>query len=229
MSGSDRRAAQSKGLICALWVPLLFAQTIVWGQSDAPLPDFSPIPLSEGQTLRATHSVDEPIAYVFDAAEGQTYLIQVDQEGLDFIVTVRAPDYATRSFDSPLFRDEEELVLVEDAVGGHYWITVYSEEPTGAVGAHTITVSDVSTSASDSRYVAAWRFMSEGAAAHADGTRERAQDALQYYEDAAESWWELGETRRRAQSLYSAAMLRYWCLDDWVGATEQAAEVAKIY
>ncbi len=230
MSGSDRLAARLKGLARALWIPLFFAQAAAWAQVSSQDSIVNPISLAEGIPWTSEpQKASDSITYLFKAAQGGTYLIQVDQDGLDFIVTVRSPDGATRSFNSPLFRDEADFVLVEDALDGDYWITIDSDESSDALGTHTVTVLRSTDRADDPSRAEAWHLMSEAAAENAEGSRENGENALNQYQAASKIWGELGDSRRQAQSLYSAGMLQYWLLDNWVGAAELAAVAAEIY
>src|SRR5688572_30746330 len=77
-----------------------------------------PVALPLDTTLGELQGADNPVAYAFDALPGETYLIEVEQRGLDFSVVVESPDGGSRSYDSPLRRDGTELVLLEDAAGG---------------------------------------------------------------------------------------------------------------
>jgi CHAT domain-containing protein/tetratricopeptide (TPR) repeat protein len=185
-----------------------------------------PVALPLDATLGAPQGADDVVAYAFDAAPGETYLIEVEQQGLDFIVVVKSPDGSSRSYDSPLKRDAMELVLLEDAAAGSYQIVVRSDEPTSANGRHEIRRTRVDPT---STAVPAWRLMSEGAAANADGSRAAAQDALAAYQRAADLWQSLGNGRMRAQALYSVAMLEYWVMYDWSRAGQLAGEIGSSY
>jgi CHAT domain-containing protein/tetratricopeptide (TPR) repeat protein len=187
--------------------------------------DASVVILADGVPVTRSQHADEPLVYAFNAQHGQTLLIEVEQQGLDVIVSVQAPSGDVLRFNSPLQRSESELVLVEDAVAGRYRVTVVSEEPTNASGSHTISLSSLDALARR-RYGSALREMSEGARANAES---RFGDSLQHYQRASEGWWELAEIRRHAQAQYSEAMLSYWSLYDWRRAVDQAAAAAALY
>ena len=88
---SSWQAAHLKGLVVALCFLPLCAQTTVWAQSDQSSAEIDPIALREGQPLSATQSSGEPTTYVFEATEGQSYLIRVDQHASDVKVVVVSP------------------------------------------------------------------------------------------------------------------------------------------
>lgn len=211
------RAATRALLYCTLSV-----STPLLGQDAV---DASVVVLTEGVAITRSQHVDEPIVYVFDARRGQTLLIEVEQQGLDVIVSLEKPGGETERFNSPLMRSEAELALVDDAAAGRYRVTVVSKEPTYARASHTISVSSLGPT-QEARYVSAMRDMSEGARANAEA---RYGDSLQHYERAAEAWRELAEDRRLAQALYSEAMLSYWSLYDWRRAVDRSAEAASLY
>jgi CHAT domain-containing protein/ATP/ADP translocase/Tfp pilus assembly protein PilF len=184
-----------------------------------------PIQLREGSAVTAQHQRSgEKIAYAFDATPRATYLVKVEQNGLDFSLSIESPDGDTRAFNSPLFRDEPEFALIEDAKAGRYRLTIVSDEATNAVGGHSITVTSFTPAPPTT--IEVWRQMSEGARANKEG---RGKDALASYEKAVRLWHDLGDLRREAQATFSAAMVRYWSIYDWEGAAKEAAAAAALY
>lgn len=182
--------------------------------------------LAEGATIEsAPHQPKDPVTYELDARRGATYLVVVEQHGLDFHISVESPKGEVTAYNSPLFRDEPELVLIEQAAAGRYRFTVESEEPTYAAGSHSISVVALDDGRSPDEF-AALRAMSEGARANREG---RGKDALAAYEHAAEVWRALGDTRREAQAVYGAAMAAYWSVYDWRGAATHAQAAAALY
>ena len=188
-----------------------------------PLPE--PAPLSEGVPVSNSQLVDQPVTYLLDARIDETYLVEVDQQGLDYVVTIESPGGSPRKFNSPLFRDEAEFILLEKPSRGSHRLTVVSEEPTNASGTFTISFSRLDPG-EQARHLEGWRLMSDGAAANAQSS---GTDALRYYERAATLWRELGETGLQAQALLSAALVRYWSLSDWEGSAEQSFAAAELY
>lgn len=211
------RAATRALVLCTLSV-----STLSHGQEAL---DASVVVLTAGVPVTRSQHADEPLVYAFDAQRGQALLIEVEQRGLDVIVSVQAPSGDVLRFNSPLQRSESELVLVDDATAGRYRVTVASEEPTNASGSHTISLSSLDAGAR-LRYGGALREMSEGARANAES---RFSDSLQHYERSTLLWRELGDVRRQAQSQYGEAMLLYWSLRDWRPAADRATAAAVLY
>ena len=197
----------------------------------APVPSFgqerdaSIVVLAGGVAVTRLQRANEPLHYLIEALRGQTLLIEVEQLGLDVVVSVESPVGEIRRFNSPLFRDESVLVLIDDTYAGRYRLTVMSEEPTNAIGEHAISFRSLGAD-TDARYVTALRHMSDGARAY---TESRGDDALRNFGSASQLWEQLGETRRQAQSLYSEAMVLYGALYDWSDAASRAKEAAALY
>ena len=185
------------------------------------------LPLGEGLAPDMSQRAGDYVTYAFDADEGRSYLIEVVQRGLDFIVTVESPDGRRRSFDSPLGRDERELVLLENARPGPYRIIVHSDENTGAVGTQRIRLQSIGDEV-DPVMLAIWRLLSDAAEWNHTGGAERWMQARATYETAAELAKSSGDRRLQAYALYAVAMLDYWHLNDVpqaVGSSEQVAEL----
>ena len=139
MAGWRERAAQLRSAThLAVLSALPAVAALAQGPSTA---TSSPTSLAFGSTLNALQRANETATYSFVAEDGRTYLIEVEQQSLDLIVTVERPDGASESFDSPPQRDGTELVLLERTEPGTYRVTLRSEEYTGAVGGHSIRVS----------------------------------------------------------------------------------------
>jgi hypothetical protein len=186
------------------------------------------IPVDEGRTTvqRAGTVVD----YLFTAPADGIYVIELTQSGLDFSITVTSPEAGSRKFNSPLRRDERELVLVETTVGDVHRITVSSDEPTNAAGEHTLLISPATThSPHQQQYIEAMRLMSRGAELYDTGNPEASLEAVETYRRSAVLWQELGSARGQAQALYSVAMLEYWVNYDWKRSARLAGEAAALY
>ena len=188
----------------------------------------SPTPISFGVTLNAAQRADESAAYSFEAEDPRTYLIEVEQQSLDLVVTVEGPDGTSESFDSPARREGTEIVLLERVEPGTYRVVLSSEEHTGAVGGHAIRVSDFRPAA-DTRELAALRLMSDGAARNREGGQTAWVAATNAYLAATEIWRALAQPQREAQAKFSAAWIAHARTKDRPRAAELAAEAAKLY
>jgi CHAT domain-containing protein len=179
--------------------------------------------------------VEEIATYALDALAGEEYLVTVNQDRLDLIVSVEGPDGSMRSYNSPLQRDEREFVLLEPTSSGLYIVSISSNDFTNALGSHSISVSTSENRApEDALSLVGWRLMTEGAASSAADGIVAKDAARAAYEAAASVWRQLGNRRDLAQAMYSATMLRYAVLYDplscdWLCAADQAAQVAALY
>jgi len=89
---------------------------------------------------------DQPLTFQVAVDANKTYLVEVDQGGLDLVVTVETPDGESRSYNSPLLRDDSELVLLQPADSGVFNITLVSDEYTGAIAHISIQATEVPVS-----------------------------------------------------------------------------------
>jgi CHAT domain-containing protein len=223
---------EARGSVLAL----LCAPAIAFGQAAAP----ELISLSINEPASATQRADETVTYLLAARAGDSYLIAVEQRGLDLIVTVEAPNGSTQSYNSPLLRDEREYAVFDAAVAGDYRIGITSNELTNALGGHSILVSKLAQA--DIARSQAWRLMATAATLNAEADRARLEQKLEQaqvetlkkssretYARAGEQWQQLDERRLHAQALYSTAMLDFWDLNDYSGGVDLAKQAADIY
>ena len=229
MCSCNERAAHILGLIRALWLLLACAQSTVRAESNEPPVRIDPLVLLEGQPFSATYDTGETVTLEFKAARDQVYLIRVGQQDFDLAVTVTTPDGIAQSYNSPLGRDGDELVLL-DRTPGLYRISLRSDEEMGTIRDHTILLTAVGTGeVASSARINAWRLMSNAAAANASGSRADLDEALKAYGAAVELWRGIGDQRELAQALYSTAMLKYLVSGEWQAADQVAAEAASLY
>jgi CHAT domain-containing protein/tetratricopeptide (TPR) repeat protein len=209
------------------------AETLLPAPAAAPLsaPAFGspepPVPLREGVGVTTAQGAGTAARFVLAAAAGATYLLEVEQLGLDFVVTVEPPSGEPRAYDSPLRRDDRELVLIGRTAPGEHLIVLSSEEHTGAAGRHTVRVQRLDEGL-DPKEEAGWAAMSLGAAASRRGGEQGRREAIAAYTAAAGFWRELGRGREQAQAVNSLAALEY---DDanWRAAADFASAAAELY
>lgn len=193
-------------------------------QADAPS-GASAIDVS--QSLHAVRQVDQVDHYELAAAADRIYLLELEQDGLDFVVDVDDAAGRSRRYNSPLRRDETEIVLIESGRSAPYRISVFSEDSTYATGRYTLRVEDVTgLRDADVARLDALRSMSRAAQAHASGA---ADDALEAYSNAASVWRRIGDSREAARCDYASAMLLYMNVYDWQSAATRAGEAAAAY
>jgi CHAT domain-containing protein len=205
---SDRQAIAALAF-CAAWP--LFASS-------------QPVELAEGRTASATHGADERFVYAATLHAGGNYLIRLDQQGLDLILTVEPPSGAPLVGNSPLFRDGSEYVLVENAQAGVYHFGVDSEETTSVTGGHALVWNALTVTAPE---LDAWRAMTLGATANRRGGEAAWVDAAAAYEHAAALWRDLERPLLAAMADFAAAMIDYWQLYDSQAAAQRAAAAAQ--
>ncbi len=185
------------------------------------------IPLHEGLPQSATHSAAARFSYDVEITEPATYLVRVEQRGLDLKVAVTTPGGTTESYDSPTLRDGAEVVML-DSGPGRYRVDVFSEESTDAAGGHLAALTRLPP-AVDARERDAWRLISAGGAANFTGGEKAWDRAVASYEGAATLWHELGRTREEADALFAVATLEYWQRFAWTRSAQIAARVAATY
>jgi len=219
--GGEAKAKRLGSAKRAGWIALLVS-SLAHGQ---PASTGTPAVVLEGRAVRTPLRAGPRSEHIFTAHAGRTYTIELEQDGLDYILIVEDPAGESHEYNSPLLRDERELVLLENTLAGAYQISVRSDEHSGAPGSHSILVSALGSD----DHVVAWRAMTQAAAAHRRGGEQGWAEAVAAYERAAEYWATAGERRNRAQALFSAAAIEYWQRSDWARSAELAGSAAALY
>ena len=182
--------------------------------------------LLEGQPRDATQTAEERFLYEIEIDTAGTYLVRVEQRGLDLKVVVDAPGgAATETHDSPTRRDGDEVAIL--SLPGRYLVDVYSDESTNARGGHAIVLTDLSKSSA--RELEAWRFVSAAGAANYVGGEDNWAKTAAAYARAAELWHELGRAREEADALLAAATVEYRQLFAWQRSADLAARAGVRY
>jgi CHAT domain-containing protein len=184
--------------------------------------------LRPGEMLQATQRAADRVSFVVELDRRGDYLLRIDQGGLDQVVTIGAPGAGTQTFDSPLLRNEAELVLLDDRPAGRYEVTLHTDEHSDTLATPAAELSALAP-AGDSRERDALLAMTSGAAANATGGEDAWRQAVADYERAAESWRELGRRREEAQALFAAAMVEFWQRYAWQRSAELAERAAALY
>jgi CHAT domain-containing protein len=210
--------ARATGVVLALVLGCAFAHPAA--AQDAQ-------PMRAGQTQRATQRAADRSSFVVELETPGDYLLRIEQGGLDLVVTLTAPDGGSESFNSPLLRNEAELVLLADRPAGRYTVTLRSDEYSETVAMPVVEL--VALAQSDSRERAALQAMSRGAAANHAGGDEAWHAAVTEYERAADVWRELGRRREEAQALFAVAMVEFWQLYAWQRSADLAERAATLY
>jgi CHAT domain-containing protein/tetratricopeptide (TPR) repeat protein len=161
---------------------------------------------------------------------GHAYLLEVEQGGLDLIVTIVRPDGSSADFNAPLLRASSEFVLLEPRATGKYVIQLHSEEYTGAAAVFAIELtsldgpSDVDIARRDSL-----RAMTRAARAYSSGGDIGWQESLTGYQEALKLAEHAGDRNLQARAHLSIANLLYWQLTDWSRSIDAAKNAASLY
>ncbi|HET8713919.1 MAG TPA: hypothetical protein VFM23_09605, partial [Gemmatimonadales bacterium] len=180
--------------------------------------------LREGQPQTATHTAEQRFLYGVDIGSG-TYLLRVEQQGFDLKLAIERTGAPTETYDSPTFRDNDELAVL--SAPGHYRVEIYSDESTNARGGHTITLTNVSNL--PAAELEALRLVSVASIANFTGGGDGWATAADSYARAAELWHDLGRTRDEADALFASATVEYWQRFTWQKSADQAASAAVLY
>ena len=221
-TGAKRTRAPGAALALTLgctFAHLALAQST--GGSNAP-------PMRAGETQRAVQRASDRVSFVIDLEARGDYLLRVDQGGLDLVVTLTEPGGRSESFNSPLLRNETELVLLADRPAGRYEVALRTDEHSDTVAAPAVELTALASSG-DSREREALLAMTRGAAANFAGGEEAWRSAVTEYEHAAELWRDLGRRREEAQAHFAVAMVEFWQLYAWQRSADLAERAATLY
>src|SRR5262245_40635257 len=185
-------------------------------------------PLRAGETRRAALRTADRASFPIKLETRGDYLLRVAQGGLDLVVTLNGPGGRAESFNSPLLRNESEVMLLADWPAGSYEVSLHSDEHSDTVATPVLELIALASSG-DSREREALQAMSRGAAANSAGGDEAWHEAVSEYERAAELWRELGRPREEAQALFAVAMVEFWQLYAWQRSADLAERAATLY
>jgi len=190
----------------------------------------APLLISPGESHTQDLRVDQLLSFQFEAEANESHLLEIDQGGLDLIVTIENPSGETASFNSPLLRDESELVVVDSNSAGTYSLSMVSREYTGAIAGVTVQLSKLTGSATKQRErFAGLRQVSEASRFNQQQDLEGWTSALQAYEQAHIHFLKAGDSRNVARSLFGMATIEYWQLSHWDRSAVLAARAAQLY
>ena len=178
--------------------------------------------LQTGAKVSASMAADEAHDYVLDLDVG-TYLLTLDQIGLDFNVHVISP--VRQSYNSPSFRYDREKILIDSSTPARFEIRIDSDEYTGATGKYWLTVAALN----DASDIEGYRLMTSAVAVMNGETNPEVGEALDLYRRAFLIWDSVGNVREQARAKLSAAYLLYWHASQWQEAADAAADAAFLY
>ena len=176
----------------------------------------APLSISPGEPQSQDLRVDQLLSLEFEAEANESWLIEIDQGGLDLVVTIEDPSGETASFNSPLLRDESELVVVDSNSAGTYSLSMVSREYTGAIARVTVQLSKLTGSETKQlERLAGLRHVSEASRFNHQQNLQGWTGALQAYEQANDNFLEAGDSRQLARSLFGMATIEYWQMSHW--------------
>lgn len=211
----------------ALGSVLLFPPLLSAEESDAEIIPRT-LEVDADKHISATHSADQSFTYIYQLEKDTRYLVLVEQNHLDFVLEIEAPDGSKSVFDSPLYRDGQEVAVINTTLLGKYRVQVSPKDNTNALGSHSILVKTLSDLDNQS-VITAWSAMSAGANLNAAANNAAWKDALVEYEAAAKDWNSLGRRMEQAQSLYSIATIEYWFMSGWNRSEKYSAKTSALY
>lgn len=186
--------------------------------------------LSPGTAVEQEIIPGQPFELRFNAEADKTYLIEIDQGGLDLVVTIEGDSAEAGTYNSPLFRDESELVLIKTNNALPYRLILSCEENTETIALASILVVEISTTDDDGRSrLDALRSISLASDTRYEADNEHRTRAVDLYGQAFNHAEKAGDTRLMARSLYSQASIMYWHLGDWALAEKLASRAAGLY
>lgn len=155
------------------------------------------------------------------------YLLEVKQFGQDLLVLIDGPDDDRRTYNSPIPRDESEVVIIEPSTSGTYRVSLETQELAKPMGEPEVAVKALGSAGPEHQQaVGAWRLVRRAATEYA---QMNVEEALQAYLEAARHWEVLGRSRQLASAYLSAAMIEYWDLFDWRSSEAHAHKAAQLY
>ncbi len=179
------------------------------------------------QRIEQTHDASARFEYIYQSADDSLLVVEVEQLGLDLILAYTDPAGATQAVNSPLQRDEREVLVIGGSPGLHS-IRIYSEEYTDAGGGHSIVAFHPETPPG-ARPIRPYALMMRGNQLNFENHSEQRQVAVDSYRLAAAAWAAAEQPAETAWALMSGAGILYWSMSDWESAAGLARQAAALY
>lgn len=176
--------------------------------------------LQPGKTATAEMAAGTSLSFELHLETGKSYLAEIDQGGFDLQVELLTPAGHSQQFNSPLFRDETERILIEPADSGIHVLNLSTSEFSGAIARPTVTLSVTSA---DNGIL---QLISKSSAAYARGNWEDTHKLLARC--VGERPGSL-DARLLAYCTFALASLEYWQTSDWGRGIELAGQAAVLY
>lgn len=183
-----------------------------------------------GQARPGQMRADEVHAYRVTLDAGQAYLLELEQAGLDFIVSLQAPHGVQVSYNSPFLRLESERILVEPTQAGEHLIRLRSNEYTGGLGHYILTISRLAGGSQQTELRRdALHSETQAAKSYFVGGNAAWAEVVSAYRKAAECWHELDDRPAAARASLALAHVLHHELTDWQGSIQEADRAADLY
>lgn len=193
------------------------------------LPQNSELVLNEPQT--GAMGAGEIRSYSVSLLSGHSYILTLQQRGLDFVITLEQPGGTENIFNSPMLRQEPERLLLEPARDGVYTIRLTTDEHTGARGGYAIEVSKPALENRQGKILrAALQHETRAASLYnKKGGTNAWNEVVDAYRDALAHWQELGDRRAQGRAHFAIARVLYSELTDWTASLREAKAAASLY
>ena len=189
-----------------------------------------PVTLEVGETHSREMVADQSFEYRIGLSASDIYRVEIDQGGFDLQVEVESPNGGLTRFDSPLFRDDTELLLIEPGQTGEYTLRLKNREFSGAVALPSIAVVALDEETlSRGPGLDVLRLISTASAANAEKGQGGWAAALENLKRCADLLQHSGHSRTLARCLYGMATIEYRWTPDYRAAREHAAHAAANY
>jgi CHAT domain-containing protein/predicted negative regulator of RcsB-dependent stress response len=159
--------------------------------------------LAPSQTVEREIKGGEKHAYLISLRRGDFMHVEVDQRGIDVVVSFFAPDGSklVEMNNRLIGYGAEPLSFAADA-SGSYRFEVSAATATAVGGRYTVHLNELrSVSASDRIRIAAERSTADGQKLRVQGTGESYRRALDRYQVALKNWREIGDRYWEATTL----------------------------
>ena len=218
------------GVVTRSFLAGLFFSLFLTTSTVTAKPGNGPRSISLNSALTQDLVARQTLSFEFAAQASKSYLIEVDQGGLDLVMTVENPAGQSKPYNSPLIRDESELALIDTTEAGIFTISLLSNEYTGATGHISIQVSEVlpTTGVSQERLAALRLISAASAVDHLNNIEDR-NSALEAYQQAIIHLRKTDDSHLLARSLFSIAIIEYWHNSKWDISAALASQAAEIY
>ncbi|MBI2956179.1 MAG: CHAT domain-containing protein [Acidobacteria bacterium] len=205
-----RRPTPRELLLFVVLLCLLPAATAAAQTSAEPPAESQAIELRLAEPLQRDLHGGEVHTYSLTLVSGQFLHVAVEQQGIDLIVKLFAPDgQPLGHFDTPTgARGTERVLWIGGATGSHR-LEVGSYDAKAAPGRYIIKVEELREATErDRSQLVAERASQEAAGLGRQGTAESTRKAIEKYEEALAHWRVMGDATREAETLMNLGGLR---------------------